>query len=266
MSCCVLQIPHEKTAYSCEQPTALDKMWSMHMFFAFGLGKHNLTQFHNLFPMTLYELRQISQIQPNGNKSLQSGSRIFPEECPQVLESYIDVMLECPHISCHYVFIQYGHSCMHIHMDTYKSFEKLTHPVCPTICFPSISLHLFSLINLSTFCHLSGWERRTKKNERKRERERDKQRDSCLVCRLFGLIQENVESPLISNLPFPSHILAALLSNLSICSSNSILLLLIFLFSFFFFLLCLPHYGTLYIRSAIFMKLQSKPSQHQADM
>lgn len=67
------------------------------------------------------------------------------------------------------------------------------------MCYPSISPP--SVIPLSTFCHLSGRERKTDKEKTVEERER--QRDSWLACRLFGLIQEeDVESPLISN-PHP---------------------------------------------------------------
>lgn len=56
-------------------------------------------------------------------------------------------------------------------MCTQAQKPKLTHPSCPRICYPSVSLHLSSLIHLSTFCHLSGRERKTDRERKEKKRE-----------------------------------------------------------------------------------------------
>lgn len=129
----------------------------------------------------------------------------------------VAVTLRRRHISGHKVHaahILHARPLVQTHTHTHRLrnyLQKVYKHTCPRICFPS---HHFSLIPLSTFCHLSGRERRTdKERERKREKERERereresdrepQRDSWPACGLFGPIQENVESPLISNLsPF----------------------------------------------------------------
>lgn len=78
-----------------------------------------------------------------------------------------------------------------------QNLQKLTKRWRSRSCYPSISMSLSSLIPLSTFCHQSGREGET---ERMREKERERWRDFWLACKLFGQIQEDVESPLIPNL------------------------------------------------------------------
>lgn len=93
------------------------------------------------------------------------------------------------------------------HIHAYKRAQKSS----PKVNTPMLSKNLFSLhlpasllLNPSLHILSSVWQRE-EDGQRKRGKEGDRQRESWLACRLFGLIQENVESPLISNLsPFLS--------------------------------------------------------------
>lgn len=100
------------------------------------------------------------------------------DQCPWLLNempsNYI-LDWECSgvHINLVLKIPETAHPC--IQMRTQAQKPKLTHPCCPKICYPSVSLHLSSLIHLSTFCHLSSRERKT---DRERERKREKERHS----------------------------------------------------------------------------------------
>lgn len=91
--------------------------------------------------------------------------------------------------------------CTFMHINVHTSTEtkvntpmlskNLLSPSLPSSLPPNPSLHILS----------SVWQREEdRQRKRKEKRERETQRNSWLACRQFGLIQEDVERPLISNL------------------------------------------------------------------
>lgn len=61
------------------------------------------------------------------------------------------------------VMLRCSRTCKLLRMCRQAEEPKLTLSSCPKICYPSVSLHLLPLIPLSTFCHLSGRQRKTDK-------------------------------------------------------------------------------------------------------